>query len=184
MFSFIARRLGLLIPTFFGITLADVRVDSHDPWRPRRSDDGRTRRRPRDARSGNGTPWPEQAAVCPIPGLRRQAAPTATSASPCVRVTACGPNSPPLFPATLELSIGRPVVRRHPGPAGRGDRGTQARIPVRPRGDGHLPGGIFDADLLVGPDPDHVLLGKPGLDPGVRADRPALRHSSRAPASC
>jgi len=57
MFSFIARRLGLLIPTFFGITLltfALIRMIPGDPVEVMMGE----RRSTRDARTGNGTPWP------------------------------------------------------------------------------------------------------------------------------
>jgi len=58
MFSFIARRLGLLIPTFFGITLLTFALIRMIPGDPVEVMMGERRVDPEMHAQANGTPWP------------------------------------------------------------------------------------------------------------------------------
>jgi dipeptide transport system permease protein len=103
MFSFIARRLGLLIPTFFGITLLTFALIRMIPGDPVEVMMGERRVDPEmhaQAMERLGLNKPLYAQYLDYIGNW----PTAISANPCVPVRASGPSSP-LFPATLELSM-------------------------------------------------------------------------------
>ena len=87
-----------------------------------------------------------------------------------------------LFPATLELSFCAMLFAILVGVPRGVIAAVQARRLVRLGADDGLAVRLFHADLLVGPDAHHVLLGDARLDAGLRAHRShqlQLRHADR-----
>ena len=75
MLAFIARRLGLLIPTFFGVTLLTFALIRMIPGDPVEVMMGERRVDPVMHAAGHGAPGPEQTAVRPVFRLHRPAGP-------------------------------------------------------------------------------------------------------------
>ena len=75
-------------------------------------------------------------------------------------------------------------LRAGPRIAGRNARRHQAKFDLRSRRHGDLAGGLFHADLLVGPDPDPALFGAVRSHARLRTHRRSLlyRADHRLPA--
>ena len=67
-------------------------------------------------------------------------------------------------------------LRARHRPARRNARGHQTKLHLRPWRDGRLAGGLFHADLLVGPDPDPALLGAVRSHARLGSHRRPLLH--------
>ena len=190
MLRFILRRIGLLIPTFIGVSFVAFAFIRLLPGDPVLVDGRRARHRRRSA-----TPsFMHQLRLRPadLEAVSRSISGSSLHGDFGISIVTKRPVLTEfftLFPATLELSICAmifAIVRRR---AGRRARGGQARQLGRPRRHGRRAGRLFDADLLVGAAAHHLLLRLAALDAGLGPHRPHLflqagdrLHADRQPA--
>ncbi len=172
MLQFILRRLGLVIPTFIGITLltfAFVHMIPGDPVMIMAGERGISPERHAQllAELGLDKPLWQQYLHYIWGVLHGDLGISLKSRLPV------WDEFVPRFKATLELGVCAMIFAVAGGYSGRGTGGGQARLYFRSHRGGHRADRLLDADLLVGHDADHAGLGAAQPDAGVR---PRQRH--------
>ncbi|CAF1108550.1 unnamed protein product [Rotaria sp. Silwood1] len=151
-----------------------VRADPPRARRPHRGHDGRAPAGPGGARRPRQAHGAGPAAAGAVRGLRRQAAARRSRAKPGQpRTGQQGVRG--AVPGDRRAGHGGADFRGGPRPGTGRQRGAEARLAAGPGRHGPGDGGLFDAGVLVGADPHHVLLGAARLDAGVGAHRYRVR---------
>ena len=170
MLRFIVTRLGVLIPTFIGVTIVAfmlIRLIPGDPIELLVGERSITPERHAMLRAQFGFDKPLWQQYLPYLGDLAQGdlGKSIVTRQPVLEEFLA------LFPATVELSLCALADRDRDRPAGGHRRRGQARLDLRPSADGRLADRLLDADLLVGAALDHLLLRQPALDAGLGPDR-------------
>ncbi|QWW07578.1 ABC transporter permease subunit [Pseudomonas aeruginosa] len=174
MLSFIARRLGLLIPTFFGVTLLTFALIRLIPGDPVEVMMGERRVDPQmhaEALHRLGLDKPLYQQYLDYVGNLAQG----NLGESLTTREGVWHEFLTLFPATLELSLAAMLFA--------GTFGLLAGVIAALKRGSLFDHGVMTVSLagysmpiFWGPDPDHAVLRVAGLDAGVRPSRPALRH--------